>query len=555
MMRGFFRFVTSAAAIALLAYGMQAGGEWSDRRWLGALAIAGLLLCMSWWPRTRGLPIFNRTLLRWSTIILVAFALISVQLLRVQIVQSSRTVDRVEVAAGGEVVQDPRQRVAELGVRRGSIFDRNGNVLVESVETESGFFDRIYHEPTTAGLIGYYSPLLFGSSQIEAQFDEYLSGRSGGNPVEEWFDDILHRDQEGYDLNLSLDVELQRIASEQLAGRPGAVVLMDAGSGEVLAMAGAPEFDPNQLYAADGVSTEEDINAVRAYWEQLTTSGEAPLLFRPAQGQYTPGSTFKMVTASAAIGTGTADATKNYRDEGSFEVDGRVIIELNRPDPNRAIWSFEEAFSFSLNVVFAQVGLELGGDVILDWAQRFGFGDEIPFDVPTNPSDVVSDPENFQSRPLVADTGFGQGEIIVTPLQMALVTAAIANEGEIMRPHVVSEVREQDGELLERFGPRTWKRALEEDTASAMRDLMLASADYGFASGAQIDGVTVGGKTGTAETGDGEPHAWFTGFAEGEDTDYVVAVIVEHGGSGGETALPIGRTMLAEALARAEASE
>lgn len=549
-MRLSFRLITTLTAIGAIVYGFITQDQRSDTEWLAALGIAGALLIVAWWPaRIRSLPPFNRSVLKVATILLVAFTLITVQLVRIQLVESSRTIERSVVTERGDVIQDPRQREANETDNRGSILDRNGVVLAEQAENESGQVVRVYPEASTTGLTGYYSPLLFGDSQIEAAYAEQLTGREGGNPVSEWLDEVLNRERDGYDVQLTIDVELQRLANELLGERAGAVVLMDAESGEVLAMHGAPGYDPNRLYA-DSDSPPEQINAARAYWEELATREDSPLLFRPTMGLYVPGSIFKMVTASAVIDAGISDPDTMYRDEGVLEVDGRVIIELNRPDENRADWTLEESFAYSLNVVFARIGLELEADLLSEYAERFGFGQEIPFDLPVNESLLTTGEGGLDSRTLVADTAFGQGELLVTPLQMALITSTIANDGEMMEPRLVDRVLDPGGDVLEESDPDRWKQPISEESAAAMQQLMEASADYGYASGAQIEGLTVGGKTGTAETGEGEEsHAWFTGYASDDERTLAVAVIVERGGRGGEVALPIGRDLLAAAFA------
>jgi peptidoglycan glycosyltransferase len=542
-----------AAALVLVGLGLLQNDVWEEREWLLCLAGVAVLTAFSWWPRApRGAPIFSRTVVRWSTLLLAVFFVLTVQLVRIQLVESSRIASHVEVTANGDVVRNPRLHVRGNDAERGRILDVNGGVLVESVVLDDGASQRRYYEPSTFGVIGYYSPLLFGGSQVEAAYDEYLAGQQGGNPVERWLDGILHRSRPGYDVVLTIDLELQQLADELLAGRPGAVVLMDPQTGELLTLAGTPGYDPNHLYITADNASDERIAFVQQYWEQLVNDPAAPLVFRPTLGEYTPGSTFKTITASGAIERDVATPETVYRDEGSYEVDGRVIIELNRPDETQANWTMEEAYAYSLNVVFAQIGLQLGGEALWETAQQFGFGQELPFPLPVSISSMASDESALQSRTLVADTAFGQGLLQLTPLHLALTTAAIINGGVLPEPVIAVRAQERSGEVVEEFSGGDWLHAIDEATAEQVRDLMLASVDYGYASGAQIDGAVVGGKTGTAETGSGATHAWFTGFAEQDGRQLVVAVVVENGGRGGEVALPIGRAMLEAALAQSD---
>jgi peptidoglycan glycosyltransferase len=548
-MSTFLRVAAFLGALIVLGYGFGETDEAADRIWLICLAGAAVLLTISWWPRgIRHLPLFNRTLLRWATIVVVAFAVVSLQLVRVQIVESARIANRVAHAPDGEVVSNPRDRIRSLEVQRGRIVDREGRVLADSVRRDDGTFMRTYPEPTTGPLIGYYSPSLYGSTNLEAEFDEYLSGVRGANVAADWLARVLNADRRGHDLVLTIDLTLQQRATELLAGRPGAVILMDAKTGAVLAMVGAPAFDPNRLYANVGQQSAEELQAAQEYWAELVADPAAPLLFRPTQGLYNPGSTFKTVSASALLDLGMAGTDTIFRDEGTLVVEGRVIEEPNRPDPSQVNFTLEQAYAWSLNVVFAQIGLQLRGDALWDYASRFGFNEGLPFDIDTFATQVASSRDALNNLTLLADTGYGQGEILATPLQMAVIMGAMANDGRIMRPYLVERVENAEGDTLARFGNERWRQVVAAETAASMRSMLVATVEYGYSQGAAIEGLTVGGKTGTAELAEGEPHSWFTGFAEADGRTLVVAVIVERGGPGSQTALPIGRELLAAAF-------
>jgi penicillin-binding protein A len=548
-MATFTRVSAFLLAAMVLAYGFSGTDESADRIWLACLGAAGVLFTVSWWPRqTRSLPLYNRTLLRWATIVLVGFALVSLQLVRIQIVESGRIANRVAETPDGQYVSNPRDRLRSLDLRRGRIYDSSGRVLADTVLRDDGTYERRYPELSTAPLIGYFSPSLYGLTNIEREFDRYLSGERGGNPFSEWLDNVLNAERTGYDLTLTIDLPLQQRAVEMLDGRSGAVILMDASTGAVVAMAGAPVFDPNRLYANAGQQTAEEMQAIQSYWQELIDDPRSPLLFRPTQGLYNPGSTFKTLTAAALMDLGMANSGTTYRNEGILEVEGRIIEEPNRPDPAQVNFTLEQAYAWSLNVVFAQIGLQLRGDAIWEYASRFGFGESLPFDIDTSETQVATSRDALNSLTLLADTGFGQGQILSTPLQMALVTAAMVNGGEIMQPYVVHRVVAENGDTLTTFGNQRWRRVISPDTAAAMRQLLIATVDYGYSTGAAIDGITVGGKTGTAELDEGEPHSWYTGFAEDGDRTLVVTVIVERGGPGSQAALPIGRAMLEAAM-------
>lgn len=556
----FIRLIRALAAVAfvgILGWGMVATDGSNETTWLLCLLAAGACLLIAIWPiGTRQLPIFNRTMMRWSTIVIACFVMISVQLVKLQVVESSETYNRIVVTESGEVFQNARVVMGQSRQVRGAMYDRDGQLLVGSNQREDGTWERTYPEPSVGQVVGYYSPPMFGASQLEATFNDYLSGTSGGNPVVEWFDKLLNRNRPGHDLQLTLDLDLQQQAVDLLGERNGAVVLMDATTGEVLAIAGYPAYDPSRLYANVGQQSEDELAAIDHYWAELVGNPDGPLVFRPTQGLFTPGSTFKTITATAAIAEGVANPDTIYRNEGALEVDGRIIIELNRPDTSRVDWTLEESYSYSLNVVFAQIGLQLGAERLWDWAERFGMLDEAPFDVLTDAGQLASSLSALQdSQALVADTAFGQGEILTSPLEMAMVVSAIANDGDMMRPRLVSSITDTNGKTLETFRPEVWRNVVSRDVAAQVRSLMIASTDYGYASAAWIDGVEVGAKTGTAETGQDTSHAWFTGYAVDGDRKLVVSVVVEHAGSGGTHALPIGREMLISAMAQERAGD
>lgn len=545
----FLRTVAFLAAVLVVIYGLYGTRDRGEVAWLIVVAVAFVLLVIAIWPRG-GTAGYQRSLTQTAVVLFSVFIMISVQLVRIQIVDSDRILAREGVAQDGSVVLNPRRGILSAQVARGRIFSTNGEVIVDTVLGEDGTWQRVYPEPSAGYVVGYYSPLAYGLSGLESTFDEHLRGEKGGNPFNEWMDEILHRPRQGYDLTLSLDLELQRRADELLGDQQGSIVLMDAKTGAIRAMVSKPNYDPAQLYTNVGPNANEQIERATAYWEQLTEPGSSALLQRATQGLYAPGSIFKTITAAAALDSGIAAPDTVYRDEGALIVDGRVIPEENRPDENRVDYTLSEAYGWSLNVVYAQIGLQLGADRMTQYATRFGLGGHIPFDLPTATSQLAREEGFLNNRAALADTAFGQGQLFVTPLQMALMTDAVANGGAIMRPYLVERISDAGGNTLQVRQPEEWKRAISPETAAAMRDIMVRSVEQGWAQSAAIPGAVVGGKTGTAETGDGPPHAWFTGFAGHGEPEYVVAVIVEHGGEGSRTALPIGRDLLQAALER-----
>lgn len=535
----------------VVAYGLAWRDGISDARWLGLLAAGWLLLLLAAWPRLPATtPTFNRTALHTATLIVTVFVVLSVQLVRIQIVASRATVERVATdPLSAEVIANPRIQIDDLEIRRGTVRDRRGTILAQTL-FDGGVARRVYPDPESGYVVGYFSPLLYGKDGLEATYDAELSGQNGNNAVVRGLDDLLNRPRRGLDLDLTLDAELQRAAHVLLADRPGAAVLLDVETGAVLALASNPHYDPNALFTA----SPGERDAAAGYWSSLIEDPLSPLLHRAVDARFTPGSTFKVLTAAAVIDAGFATPDDVYEDNGQLDVDGHIVVEYNRPDDTRDAWTLREGLAWSLNVVFARVGLELGPSVMRDYAARFGFGAAPPFDLPVIPSQLASSPEFVDAPPALADTGFGQGEILATPLQMALVAAAVANDGVIMRPTLVAALRDADGDAVRGGEPRPWQTPITADTAAQVQDMMVYNVESGIAQAALVDGYTVGGKTGTAETGDGDSHAWFIGFIgePNESPRYAVAVVLERGGTGLVEALGVGRDLL---VAGMEATE
>jgi peptidoglycan glycosyltransferase len=549
-MSGFFRASAFIAATLILIYGMVATSGHASKAWLILLLISAALVTIAVWPRLpKSVPSIQRTITRGTVLFMVGFLVLGVQLARIQVVDSAKISDRTAADSGDLVVQDPRHRLEASEIQRGSILTIDGKVVAQTTKNPDGSYIRSYPDPATGYLAGYYSPLLYGSSNLEAAYDSELMGESGGNPITQWLDGILHRDRRGYDLTLSINQDLQDQANQLLGNQRGSAIVMNAKTGAIVAMASTPNFDPNKLYVNDGPQVNTETDTAKAYWQQLTSQEDSPLLLRATQGLYIPGSIFKTVTASAALQSGVAQPDTVYRDEGALTVGSRVIPEENRPDNNRINYSLTDAFGWSLNVVFAQVGIQIGPQRLQEFAQKFGFGSEIPFELPVAISELDSDPSFLNTQSSLAVTAFGQGQIQATPLQMALVADAVANGGTMMQPYLVQRISDEKGETLSTTSAASWQRAIDEKTAAQMQQIMINSVQNGYASGAQIPGFVVGGKTGTAEVGgDKQPNSWFIGFAGKTDPEYVVAVLVENGGEGTKVALPIAHQLLQTAL-------
>jgi penicillin-binding protein A len=550
-MHAMLRALAFTAAVFIVVYGMIITETHSDIPWLLLLFLAAGLLLIAFVPRLpSSLQQTNRGIVVCGAVFVVGFLIMTAQLVRIQIVESAEISDRTGRVGDGGIVANPRKQIKDAQIARGRIYSRDGAVIADTVRRGDGTFGRTFPNPHLAYVAGYHSPILFGSSNLESRYNSVLVGDEGGNPFNEWLDGVLHRTTHGYDLVLSIDSEIQLLADNLLGDRRGAVVLMDARTGAVHAIVSKPNFDPNPLYVGFGAGRSEEVAKASQYWSELNQQEGSPLILRPTQGVYAPGSIFKTITAAAVLESGLAEPDTVYRNEGALTVNGRVIIEQNLPDQNRVSYTLTESYGYSLNVVFAQIGLQVGPELLEEYARRFGFGETIPFDLSVTPSQVANDTAYLHDNVGLADTAFGQGQLFVTPLQMAMMVQAVVNDGQMMEPYLVAEYRDVDGEHLQTRRPSNWRRALEPATARQLVDIMIASVQDGYAVEAQIPGAVVGGKTGTAEVGDQTPHAWFVGFAGTDEARYVVAVVVEHGGSGTSVALPIGRELLRSALER-----
>jgi peptidoglycan glycosyltransferase len=385
--------------------------------------------------------------------------------------------------------------------------------------------------------------LKYGSTNVEKSFDSYLRGNSGIDSLETFGDQLLHRPVVGNDVVLTIDSSLQKVAEEALGNSKGAIIAMDPRSGEILALASHPYYDPNKL--------EQD-------WNSIQNDQGTPLIDRATQGLYVPGSTFKTATIAAAIDAGIV----NPNDKLEYELKAgppayhtevfngfSVYCANHRNAPaGKLSLTVADAYAASCNVAFAELGVKLGQQRFTDYANRFGVGEQIPLDIAGNSSQLSTKPNLLRDGAALASTSFGQGELLVSPLQMALITNAIADLGSIMPPHVVKEVRGTHG-VVWKPTLTPWRKPIQPASALAVRDMMVESVDQGWATGAQISGIKVAGKTGTAEAQPGKPaHAWFTAFAPADNPTISVVVIKENAGSGSAEAIPAAKKVLEAAL-------
>jgi peptidoglycan glycosyltransferase len=470
----------------------------------------------------------NRSIVRLASLLLLGFFVVAAAVPYWGLIRAAELTARAD---------NPRHIEAERRWDRGRILDRRGAVLAHTDLDDQGLAQRRYPYPQLAPVLGYWS-IRHGTAGIEGAFDDALHGRplSLQAHLDNW---LYHRSPVGHDVVLTVDLALQRVADQALGDVRGAAVLLDARSGAILALASHPTFDPARI--------EEEFTA-------LKQDPRAPLLNRVTQGRYPPGSTFKTVTLAAALEEGIVRPEQIFEDgDETLFVQGFPIRCDNNP---RGVNRFDlaHAYAYSCNLTFARLGLELGTKRFKEYAARFRIGREIPLEIPVTPSQLANNPL-IMDPVLLASTAFGQGELLVTPLNMALVAATIANDGIMPRPYLVQRVQTRQGEVLRTTRSEILGVPITQATARKVREMMIISVRDGYARRAHIAGAVVGGKTGTAQLGgeETEPHAWFIGFAQAPDDPdgpvYAVAVIVENGGEGSRVATPIAQQLLEAALA------
>lgn len=410
---------------------------------------------------------------------------------------------------------------------RGKILDREGNILAESLPDGT----RRYTDPSVAHAVGYLSAR-YGSQGAELAFNAELSGQAAGSWRGALEAELFRDNIRGLDVRLTLSPSLQRAAAQALGGRKGAVVALNPQTGEVLAMVSVPTYDPGALDSTG---------------DALLADRNGPLLNRVAQGTYPPGSTFKTVTAIAAFEHGVRTPGEMVTCPGEITFDGFPVSCANVPQ-GVGTYPFADAYTYSVNAIFAQAGVDLGWARLLETARLLGFGRAPDFTLDAVGAQLT-DENAALTAPLLASTAFGQGELLASPLNMALVAAAVANDGNLVRPILGHSV--MDGSrTVRRLESSSSTRVFSAATARTMRVLMASVVEAGQANGLAVPGVQVGGKTGTAETGRGTSHAWFIGIAPVEKPVLAIAVIVEDGGQGGVVASPIAGAVFRAAFAK-----
>ncbi|HEY8988679.1 MAG TPA: penicillin-binding transpeptidase domain-containing protein [Candidatus Limnocylindrales bacterium] len=434
---------------------------------------------------------------------------------------------------------NPLVIAAARNVVRGQIVDRDGKVLASNKRDANGEPYRVYGDRSFSTVIGYASRQ-FGTAGLERAWNSELTGVTNGNPIGDALRKFQTNPYDPQKLTLGISSALQQAAVKGLGSDRGAVVMIDPQTGEILALASTPTYDSSAI--ANPATQDQGFAAVR-------DNKAKPLLTRATQGQYVPGSVFKIVTAIAGFGSGRITAGTTFPEQPMAEKDGLLVSGFRiheHPGVPAETFNLTTATEWSSNIWYALAGLRTGGDNLASFAARMGFGSPLAFDLPTASSQVTTPggpgPGGFSDQVELANASYGQAETLVTPLQMALVAATVANGGTLMKPHLVIATTGRDG--TRRIDPAEFGRVIGPDEASAIAAAMQGAVESSigrqFTTGAKVPGIPTAGKSGTAELGgSGAPHSWFIGFAPVDHPRVAIAVIVERGGRGGARAAPL----------------
>jgi peptidoglycan glycosyltransferase len=479
----------------------------------------------------------NKPLRRLAAAVMVLFALLLLNANYLQVVRAKSLHNSA---------RNPRLIQEEYSRKRGPILV-GGKPVAASVETT----DRLKYKRTYASgklfapATGFYS-LVYGSSGVEAAENPILAGTDDSLFVRRVLDMLTGVPPEGGSVSLTINAKAQRAAYQGLAGRKGAVAAVNPTTGAILALVSSPSFDPNLLASHDAA-------AIRANYKKLSNDPDKPMLNRALRETYTPGSTFKIVTAAAALENGFRANSKVYNG-ASLDLPQTTA---NLPNENGGPCTagqatLTDALANSCNAAFGKVGLDLGAAKLSEQARKLGFG--TAFTVPMR-SAVSEFPANL-NPPQTAQSAIGQFSVRATPLQMAMVGATVANRGVLMSPYLVQDVRGPDLSVLNSTKPKALGPAMSPQSAQQLTAMMVNVVDHGTGTNGQIPGIKVAGKTGTAQQGGGRrPHAWFVSFAPADNPRVAVAVIIENGGdateiSGNQLAAPIARAVMRAVLGR-----
>ncbi len=457
----------------------------------------------------------------------------------------------IQVFQAGNLSADPRNtraRYDSYRVQRGPILVGNTPVAVSTPSTDSYRWQRSYPSGAMDAAVTGYFPVLGEATGLEGALNDYLSGTSSDQFFDKLQSLVSGQPPKGATVETTINPVAQQAAWDALGNYQGAVIVTEPSTGKIIAMVSKPSFDPNLLASHDN-------DAVNASYQALLNDPSQPLFNRAIAGNMDPpGSVFKLVVASAAIESGKYTPDSEFPNPSSLTLPGTNTTIKNTEGGScggGATATIATALRLSCNIPFAELGLALGASAIRAQAEKFGFNST--FEIPTETSAAVYPSVMDDAQTMMS--AFGQYEVRATPLQMALVSAAIANGGKVMNPSLVEAITSSNLTPIKTFSPSQYSQAISPQTAATMTAMMINNVANGAASNAAINGVEVAGKTGTAQNGATDPYTlWFTGFAPANNPQYAITVVVENGGGLGQTgygnliAAPIAKKVLEAVL-------
>jgi peptidoglycan glycosyltransferase len=484
----------------------------------------------------------NSPIRRLSAVVALLFGALLISSTIIQVAQARSLQDRPD---------NRRTLLAGYARERGQILIGGAAVAKSTATRDEYKWLRVYPRGKLySHVTGFYSYTYGAGGGVEGAANDLLSGSSDKLFYRRVTDILTGRQPAGASVELTINPAAQAAAEKALGNQRGAVVALDPSTGEILAMVSHPAYDPSVLAGHDSAK-------VAAAWKSLITDPQQPMVNRAIAGDlYPPGSTFKIVTAAAALESGKF--TEESRIPGPATLNlPQTTADLPNDDHQACgpgnMTTLTHALQISCNTAFGWLGMQLGTDQLRGQAAKFGIGDRITIPMTVTPSSI---PANLDP-PQLAQSAIGQRDVRVTPLQVAMISAAVANHGVVMKPHLIRKVTTADLQVIDEQAPEEMSQAISAETAAALTRMMEEVVRAGTGTAAQIPGIEVAGKTGTAQHGTGlAPHAWFTGFAPANNPKVAVAVVVEDGGSlgneavGGRVAAPIAKAVMEAVLGR-----
>ena len=479
----------------------------------------------------------NRELRRVSLVIMAMFAALFVSSTAIQF------------GFADSLNNDPRNvrtLYDSYKTKRGAILVQ-GQPIAQSVQTADAYhWQRKFQGPMYSAVTGFYSNLQ-GTSGLEQSLNTYLNGQNSSQFFEQLNATLSGNPVSGASVETTINAKVQKVAYDALGNLKGAVVAIEPSTGKILAMVSKPSYDPNLLAVHSNTDAQANYN-------KLLADPGNPLINRAVTGTlYAPGSVFKIIVASTALANGYKP-TDTFPNPAKFLLPGTSTYIYNSGEGKcggKPRVSIADALRFSCNIPFAQLGLALGQDKIRQQAELFGFGKKVSVPISVTPSTYPSGMDDAQT----ALSSFGQFDDRVTPMQMAMVSAAIANGGKLMSPTLVNYVQSSTLSILNQTVPSQLATPVTQEVADGVKQMMIGAVSKGVSSNGQIKGVEVAGKTGTAQNGGNLPYTlWFTGFAPANNPKVAVAVVVEDGGGMGQSgfgnllAAPVARKVMEAVL-------